>query len=72
MKLNLPDSTKIHPVFHISMLKMYKDLVFDPKAQNIPQPLDWLQGEPNFAVEFLVAHRFVKERHKSNLQYLVQ
>lgn len=67
-KLSLPEHLKIHNVFHTSLLKAYKS---DGNYQ--PPPIDWLDGEPYWAVETLLSHRKVPGSGKRQItQYLVR
>jgi len=60
VKLDLPSTTRIHPVFNVSLLTHWKDPVEDPLAVRVPQPLDWLDGTPLFKVVGLTGHSWVR------------
>lgn len=62
VRLKLPDSYKIHDVFHVSLVKPYHG------AMRHPPPCDFLQGEALWTVERLLNHR--KSRNK--MEYLVK
>ena len=72
MRLSLPVDTRIQPVFRVSMLKHYKNPVDDPLARPIAQPLDWLEGNPEFFIDHIVSHRIVKQGKRSLVQYLLR
>jgi hypothetical protein len=61
-KLELPASLKIHPVFHVSLLKPYNK---SGRVQPPPLP-DLIEGELEFEVEAILAHRDVQVRRKRN------
>ena len=44
----------------------------DPLAREIPQPLDWLEGNPEFFIDHIVAHRLLKSGKKTKVEYLVR
>lgn len=68
-KLELPPSmARIHPVFHASLLKPYKD---DGKVQPPPPALDD-EGELTYTVETLLDKRHVKRGRKQVVEYLVK
>ena len=71
-KLDLPATTRIHPVFHVSLLCHWKDPVLDPSAQVLPQPLDWLDGNPEFQLEALLDHKWIKTGGRKRLFFLVK
>ena len=56
-KLGLPDTTRIHPVFHVSLLRDYHDPALVQGASPIPQPLDWLEGIPQYEVKKILDHK---------------
>jgi len=72
VKLDLPDTTRIHPVFNVSLLTHWRDPVHDPSAKRIPQPLDWLDGTPLFKVIGLVGHSWVKSGKTSKIFFKVK
>jgi hypothetical protein len=52
-KLCLPPAWKIHPIFHVSLLKLYKH---DPtRVQPPPEPVT-LDGEAEFFIDHIVSH----------------
>jgi hypothetical protein len=61
-KLTLPPSLKIHPVFHVSLLKPYQQ---GGRVQPPPVP-ELLEGELEYEVESILAHRDVQVRRKRN------
>jgi hypothetical protein len=61
-KLELPASLKIHPVFHVSLLKQYER---SGRVQPPPVP-ELVDGELEYEVETILAHRDVQVRRKRN------
>jgi hypothetical protein len=54
-ELELPPQYKVHPVFHASLLKEYKESVYTEYRP--PPPLEWLDGDPVYEVEKILLHR---------------
>jgi hypothetical protein len=61
-KLGLPASLKIHPVFHASLLKAY-----EPGRVSPPPPPDVVDGEYEWEVEAILAHKDVQVWRKNLL-----
>jgi hypothetical protein len=59
-RLDLPETLKIHPVFHVSLLQAYRS---DGRVQPPPPPLE-LEGGLEYEVERILAHRDRKVRTK--------
>ena len=69
-RVALPDSWKIHDVFHISLLKPYTHTVFSP-SQDHPVP-DLESSDPTyFRVERIVRWRYVGRGSRRAKEYLV-
>jgi hypothetical protein len=64
-RLNLPSHYKIHNVFHLSLLKPYRD---SGKVQ--PPPPELIDGELMYEVEAIIAHR--DGRGRKGREYLVR
>jgi len=67
-RLKLPESMKVHDVFHVSLLKQYFE---DANSKPLPPP-DVVYGELEHTVERVLAHRGKRYGHKSVREYLVR
>jgi hypothetical protein len=67
-RLELPNTMKIHNVFHVSKLKKY---VWDSRVQPPPPPLV-VDGVEEFEVESILDHRKVKSGRSFRDEYLVR
>jgi hypothetical protein len=66
-KLKLPDDWRIHPVFHVSLLKPYRT---DGRVQP-PTPL-LHEGEVYFPIDRVLDHRITKKGRKQAHEYLIR
>jgi transposase InsO family protein len=66
-RLQLPDTMKIHPVFHVSLLKTFRS----NGSVQPPDPII-IDGEEEFELERILDHRFVKRGRKVCPEYLVK
>jgi len=68
-KLNLPETMKIHPVFHVSLLKPYQPSP-DEFARPIPPPaiVESDTGQEEYEVEAILDKRIIRKK----TQYLVK
>ena len=66
-RLTLPRQWKIHNVFHAALLTPFKETSFHGTTDTRPPP-DLIEGEQEYEVEALLAHR----KFRGRLQYLVK
>jgi hypothetical protein len=67
-RLELLDCTRIHDVFHISVLKPY-----DRDGRTKPGPLpEIINDEEHWEVECILDHRLVQRGHRNVLGYLIK
>lgn len=67
MELALPKTYRIHPVFHVSLLKPVVPSSF-PERREVPPPPIRVDGENEFEVEAILGCR----KRGRQLQYLIQ
>lgn len=66
-KLKLPDPWRVHPVFHVSLLKPYQT---DGRVQP-PVPL-LVDGEVYYLIDQILDHRSTKQGRKSITEYYIR
>ncbi len=73
-KLQMPKEwLRYHKVFHVSLLKPYHLRADGSKPRSVgPPPMQWLDGEPMWEVDSIVAHREVRKGRGKQLQFLIR
>ena len=67
--LDLPNRLRMHNVFHVSLLRVYKEGK-QPRSPNIPE---CIEGEYEYTLEKIDKHRYVQSgKNKQVLEYLVK
>jgi len=75
VKLDLPSSTRVHDVFHVSLIKLFKPPTLESGQiimHSNPPPLDWLEKAPMFVVDKLVGHRVASQGGRKWVEYKVR
>ena len=67
-KLDLPETMRIHNVFHVSLLKRYCS---DGRGKP-PPPCKIIDDEPEWEVEKVLNHRLVKPGRKTKVEHLLR
>ena len=65
-RLHLPESMKVHPVFHVSLLEPYKTLDIQGRRQTPSPPIE-VDNNDEFEVEEILDSR----RRRNKLEYLI-
>ncbi|KAK9748954.1 hypothetical protein RND81_02G092500 [Saponaria officinalis] len=68
-KLALPETAKIHRVFHVSQLKILKGML--PAAAHIPSWMQGLSSDDAIQPAAALDKRVIKRQNKAAVQYLV-
>lgn len=66
-KLKLPEGWRVHPVFHVSLMKPYQT---DGRVQ--PPLPNLIDGEVFFLIDRILDHRVVKKGRKASHEYLIR
>ncbi len=66
-KISLPEGTRIHNVFHVNLLKPY---LSDGRVQLPPPPVE-IDGEMEYTVNSILAHRDRRYGRSTRREYLV-
>ena len=70
-KLDLPSHMKVHPVFHISQLKLYRRPIYAARTYEKPGPVIVGEGTEEFEVNEIINHCKRKCGRKTKLEYLI-
>jgi hypothetical protein len=69
-KLELPESLRVHPTFHVSLLKPVSHDASRPNREyNLRPPPNLVHNEPEFEVEVVLKSRQLRGRER---EYLVK
>jgi hypothetical protein len=69
-KLELPKNLRVHPTFHVSLLKPVSHDALRPNRKHTLRPsLDLVHNEPEFEVEAMLKSRQLRGRER---EYLVK
>ena len=72
-RLKLPFTVKIHPVFHVSLLKKYIENPEEFSNRVVPPPMPiQVDGEEEFEVERILDKRIRKREKRGTTEYLVK
>jgi hypothetical protein len=71
-ELLLPRTLRVHPVFHVSLLKAYREDPINPSPPSPPEPLVNDEGQEEYFVQELLQHRVRKIGRRSRLEFLVR
>ena len=66
-KLDLPPHMKVHPIFHISQLKLYRSPIDAARTYEKPGPVIVGEGTEEFEVDEIINHRKRKCAGKRSL-----
>jgi hypothetical protein len=68
-KLDLPNRLRMHNVFHVSLLRVYKEGKH-PRSPDLPE---CIESEYEYTVEKIIEHRYVQSgKNKHVLEYLMK
>ena len=70
-RLELPPHMQIHPVFHVSQLKLYKKPASEDRKYSKPDPIVTPEGAEEYEVDEIVRHRKRRRGKQTKLEYLV-
>ena len=70
-RLDLPPQMRVHPVFHVSQLKLYRKPKDTTRSYSKPDPIVISTGEEEFEVEEIINHRKRRRGRKTTIEYLI-
>src|SRR5579859_5951294 len=67
--LQLPPQMRIHPVFHVSLLELYKESRFAGRTQARPPPME-VEGELKYEVKEIVDLKVVRGKLQNHVEWV--
>ena len=70
-KLDLPPHMRVHPIFHVSQLKLYRRPEDTMRRYEKPDPVIIAVGEEEFEVEEIINHHKQRRGKTTKIEYLI-